>query len=268
MTNRRHFTFACEGADLVGTLDGRAGGVGLLIVSGGNEIRAGAFSGQARLAAEIAAAGFPVLRYDRRGVGDSEGDNRGFRSSTPDIAAALAAFRTECPQVQRLVALGNCDAASALMMASGAGCDGLVLCNPWTYESEDVAAPPPPQAIRARYAARLKNPRELWRLLSGGVDLRKLARGLAASMRPAALPTGLLEDMRGGLAGFAGDVRILLAGRDRTAQAFAASWAAGDQRVTFRQHADHAFSGAEDSAWLRAEILAALHEQARQLDMG
>ena len=268
MTNRRHFTFACEGADLVGTLDGRAGGVGLLIVSGGNEIRSGAFSGQARLAAEIAAAGFPVLRYDRRGVGDSEGDNRGFRSSTPDIAAALAAFRTECPQVRRIVALGNCDAASALMMARGAGCDALVLCNPWTYDSENDAAPPPPSAIRARYLARLKNPRELWRLVSGGVDLRKLARGLAASMRPAPMPTGLLEDMRDGLAGFAGDVRILLAGRDRTAQAFASSWAVGDQRVTSHQHADHAFSGAEDHAWLRAEILAALHEQTRQLDMG
>ena len=264
---RRHLTFACEGAELVGTLDDCAGEVGLLIVSGGNEIRSGAFSAAARLAAEIAAAGYPVFRFDRRGVGDSEGENAGFRASAPDIAAALTAFRKAAPQVHRVVALGNCDAASALMLTGGAGCDGLVLTNPWTFESEHEAAPPPPQAIRARYAERLKNPREIWRLVSGGVDLRKLARGLFAAARPAPAPTGLLEEMRAGLGGFAGEVRILLAGRDRTAQAFAAGWAA-DPRLRQRQGADHAFSVSDDSAWLRGEILAALHEQAGKLHMG
>ncbi len=57
----------------MGTLDDAPGTTGLLIVSGGNEVRAGAFAGQARLAAEIAAAGHPVFRFDRRGVGDSTG---------------------------------------------------------------------------------------------------------------------------------------------------------------------------------------------------
>lgn len=265
---RRHFTFACEGAVLVGTLDEAPGAVGMLIVTGGNEIRSGAFSGQAQMAADLAAAGHPVFRFDRRGVGDSEGDNAGFRASAPDIAAALAAFRAACPQIRRVAGFGNCDAASALMLAGGAGCDTLVLSNPWTFDAEDEPAPPPPDAIRARYAERLKNPREWWRLVSGGVDLRKLARGLLAAARPAPAPTGLLEEMRTGLGGFAGPVRILLAGRDRTAQAFAAGWAANDPRIRTRAGADHAFSASEDSAWLRTEILAALHEQAGQLDMG
>ena len=66
---RRHITFPCEGAWLFGSLDEAPGAVGLLLVSGGREIRSGAFAGQARLAAEVAAAGFPVLRFDRRGVG-------------------------------------------------------------------------------------------------------------------------------------------------------------------------------------------------------
>ncbi|EJL35363.1 hypothetical protein PMI02_00195, partial [Novosphingobium sp. AP12] len=78
---RRHFAFMCEGDRLVATLDTAPGRTALLLVSGGNEVRSGAWSGQARFAARIAAWGFPVLRFDRRGVGDSEGENGGFRSA-------------------------------------------------------------------------------------------------------------------------------------------------------------------------------------------
>ena len=151
---RRHLHFACGTAHLTGTLDEGDATSGLLLVSGGNETRAGAFSGQAELAVRIAAAGFPVFRFDRRGVGDSEGENTGFLGSQGDIAAALAAFLTEMPQLTRVVAFGNCDAASALMLSGGAGFQALVLANPWTFDSDD--APPPPAAIRARYAARLR----------------------------------------------------------------------------------------------------------------
>ena len=117
---RLHLTFECQGVRCAATLDSAPGTTGLLMVSGGNEIRAGAFNGQARMAATIAAAGFPVFRFDRRGIGDSEGDNRDFRKSSKDIAAALLAFRAIAPQVQRVAGFGNCDAASALMLASGA----------------------------------------------------------------------------------------------------------------------------------------------------
>ena len=154
--SRRHVLFACEGDTLVGTLDEAPGETGLMLVSGGNEVRAGAFAGQAQLAARIAAAGHPVFRFDRRGVGDSSGENLGFRGSEPDIAAALAAFRAQSPGLARVVGFGNCDAASALMLAAGAGCDALVLANPWTIEHDDGT--PPPAAIRARYAEKLRDP--------------------------------------------------------------------------------------------------------------
>ncbi|HEY6965299.1 MAG TPA: hydrolase 1, exosortase A system-associated, partial [Erythrobacter sp.] len=72
MTRLSH-TFACGSLTLAGTLDTAPGSTGLLIVTGGNEVRSGAFGGQAALAARIAAAGFPVFRFDRRGIGDSEG---------------------------------------------------------------------------------------------------------------------------------------------------------------------------------------------------
>jgi exosortase A-associated hydrolase 1 len=258
MTRLSH-TFGCGSLTLAGTLDTAAGTTGLLIVSGGNEIRSGAFGGQADLAARIAAAGFPVFRFDRRGVGDSEGENRGFRKSAKDIACALDAFRAMAPQVSRVVAFGNCDAASALMLTRGAGCDALVLSNPWTLDGDTAAdASPPPGAIRARYAEKLKNPREVGRLLGGGVSLGKLARGIGQMLRPAPPPPGLAAELRDGLASYAGDVRILLATADRTAQLFEASWDKGDPRIRRCEGAGHAYAEPAHRDWLTDEILSVI----------
>lgn len=258
MTRLSH-TFGCGSLTLAGTLDTAPGTSGLLIVSGGNEIRSGAFGGQAELAARIARAGFPVFRFDRRGVGDSQGENRGFRNSARDIAAALEAFRAMAPQISRVVAFGNCDAASALILASGAGCDALVLSNPWTIEGNVDSDPtPPPAAIRARYLEKLKNPREIARLLGGGVNLRKLARGMARLLNPVSSPSSLAESMRAGLTAFDGEVRFLLATADRTAQVFEAAWDKGDPRIRRCEGAGHAYVEPEHRDWLKAEILAAL----------
>ena len=259
--SRLQLTFACGGETLAGTVDTAPGVTGLLLVSGGNEIRSGAFSGQARIAAEIARAGFPVFRYDRRGIGDSEGINRGFRDSRADIAAALSAFRAIAPQVERVVGFGNCDAASALMLFRGVGCDGLVLSNPWTIEDErsgDAVAAQPASALRARYLEKLKNPREVLRLLSGGVNYRKLLRGLAKAAGPKAAENSLAAEMRAGLAEFTGPVRILLAERDRTARMFAEHWDTSDRRVARCPGAGHAYVEPEVQAWLRERLLEAL----------
>ena len=258
--SRRHFAFDFLGSTLAAALDEAPRTTGLLVVTGGNETRAGAFSSQANLAAQVAAAGHPVLRFDRRGVGDSEGVNMGFRNEVEDIAAALAAFREQCPSLQRVVAFGNCDAASALMLSGGAGFDGLVLSNPWTYGDEQPDAPPPPAAIRARYAAKLKNPREVLRLLTGKVSFAKLARGLAsAASKPAA--TGLVAEMKDGLARFAGPVRILIAERDRTGQAFLAGWDERDPRLQRCAGADHAYSDDNSAKWLLDQIVAGLADE-------
>jgi exosortase A-associated hydrolase 1 len=260
--SRHSFTFRGGSLTLAGTLDTAQGRTGLLIVSGGNEIRSGAFGGQADMAARIARAGFPVFRFDRRGVGDSDGENRGFRKSAKDIASAIDAFRAMAPQLGRVVAFGNCDAASALMLTGGDGCDGLVLSNPWTIEQEesgaDKAAPHAPAAIRARYAEKLKNPRQVMRLLRGGVDLRKLARGVIHALRPPPPPSSLAQDMAAGLAGFSGEVRILLAAADRTAQVFEAAWDRNDPRICRCAGAGHAYVEPEHRDWLEAQLLEAL----------
>lgn len=256
---RLHTPFACGSSTLAGTVDGAPGSTGLMIVSGGNEIRSGAFSGQSLLAASIAHAGFPVFRFDRRGIGDSEGENRGFRHSAKDIIAAREAFVAISPGVERIVAFGNCDAASALMLARGAGCDGLVLSNPWTIEQESEAdTTPPPAAIRSRYLEKLKNPKEVARLVTGGVNLRKLAGGLFRSLGPAPAPSSLAKEMRAGLEEFDGPVSILLATADRTAQVFETAWDKADPRIQRCEGAGHAYVEPAHRAWLEEQILAAL----------
>lgn len=254
--SRRHILFACEGATCAGTLDEADGTTGLMIVTGGNEVRAGAWNGQAMLAAKISGAGFPVLRFDQRGKGDSDGPPGDFRSNGPDIAAALAAFRAECPALTRVVAMGNCDAASALMLGGGAGCDALVLSNPWTIEDEEAA--PPPEALRGHYARRLTDPAAILRLLRGGVNLRGLLGSLIGALRPAPPPTGLAQDMADGLARFSGEVRLLIAERDRTGQAFVFAWKKNDPRIRTCADATHSFVEAEAREWLEAQVLEVL----------
>ncbi|TXI07253.1 MAG: hydrolase 1, exosortase A system-associated [Novosphingobium sp.] len=258
---RRHLTFTCEGATLIGTLDREAAShsTGLLIVSGGNELRSGAWSGQAQLAARIASEGYPVFRYDRRGVGDSQGENRSFRHSGPDIAAALAAFRSAAPHVSRIVAFGNCDAAAALMLnAPALAVDALVVANPWTIDGEEAPNAMPASAIRSRYLAKLANPREVWRLLTGGVNLGKLAKGLRTAASSAPAPAGLVDEMKTGLAAFNGPVTILLASRDRTAQMFSEVWDNSDPRIQRIDTASHSFSDEAAREWLHARLIEVL----------
>ena len=195
-----------------------------------------------------------MFRFDRRGVGDSEGGNGEFRSSGPDIAAAITAFREAAPQVRRIVALGNCDAASALMLCQGAGCDALILSNPWTFEGEEEAAPPP-AVLREHYRQRLVSPAALKRLLTGHVSPRQLIASLMAALRPPPAPSSLAREMAKGLTDFPGPVTILIAERDRTAQAFLAAWDPGDQRIRRCQRASHSYVEPAAFEWLKAQVL-------------
>ncbi len=226
---RRPLTFTCEGATLAGVLHPADGETAVLIVPGGPQTRAGSHRGFVDLADRLAAAGYPALRFDRRGLGDSDGDDPGFRDSAPDIAAAIAALRTELPQIKQVIGWGLCDGASALALHGVAlSLDGLMLANPWTRDSASTVETPR-AAIAARYRQRLTSPREWARLLRGGINLRKAIGGLGRVTRPETAPQ-LARDMAAGLHAFDGPTLILLAGRDATAQAFAALW----RSATFR----------------------------------
>lgn len=215
---RRPLTFDCDGATLGAMVHPAGGTVGVVIVTGGVQTRAGSHRGFVQLADRLAAAGCPTLRFDRRGVGDSDGEDPGFRNSAPDIAAAADALRRSFPQVEQVVGWGLCDAASALgLHAAAIGLDGLVLANPWTRDSDDLELPPP-NIVARRYLARLRNPRELARLARGRFDWRKAIRGLRRLAAPEA-PSSLARDLAAGLGAFDGPILFILADADATAQA-------------------------------------------------
>jgi exosortase A-associated hydrolase 1 len=240
------------------------GQTGLMIVSGGNEIRAGAFAGQAQLAARLAeAAGVPVFRYDRRGIGDSEGDNHGWRGSRDDIAAALGTFRAALPAMRRVVGFGLCDAASALMLHAATlgatGFDALVLANPWTIdEGIDDAFGHSPASLRRRYLARLADRQAVWRLLTGRVNLARLVRGLGRAAQRSEAPSPLVDLLHAGLARFDGPATLLVAQGDRIGARFTAVWPDHDPRVIMHPGRSHSFTDDQASRdWLFERLLEA-----------
>ena len=267
---RRLTGFDCDGAWCAATLDEGDKTTGLLIVSGGNEIRSGAHAGQAALAAHFAALGYPVFRYDRRGVGESEGVNASFENSAEEIAAVVAAFKSEAPHVNRLVAFGNCDAASALaLFHRGQPIDRLLLANPWVIEAtadDDGPTPPSPAAIRARYWQRLKNPRSLIDLLTGKINLGKLASGMRQATQKQA-PTALAIRVAAALEASIVPTTLLLAQRDTTAMAFQAAWQSASFATARLRNglgtavidsASHSFADTAAQLWLRSRIKEAL----------
>lgn len=232
----------CEGETLAGTLDVADGPTGLLIVSGGNEIRSGAHRGMALLAQRLAATGTPVFRYDRRGVGDSTGDNGGFLSAQPDLTAAAAAFRAASPDVIQIVGFGNCDAASTLaLFGRAAGIDRIMVANPWlTDQADDL---PPAAAIQARYRTALRDPATWRRALTGRIDFGKLIKGLRklsqTNLEVADSPS---KQILSALEEWKADAAIVLASGDATAIGFAA--AAGETiAVETIETASHSFTG-------------------------
>lgn len=254
---RKLITFPCADETLVGSLDEAPGTTGLLIISGGNEIRCGAHRGMALLAAELAALGTPVFRFDRRGIGDSTGENGGFASSGPDVMAAVTAFRAAAPQVKTLVGFGNCDAATALLLHGGDAFDRLILANPWVTEQSDDL--PPAAAIRARYADRLRDPASWRRIMTGKVDISKLISGLAKVATTQSQLSSLEGAVFEALAAHR-DARVILAAGDATAIAFAdaARRLGHDAAPIMIDTASHSFARASDKADLRAAIIAAL----------
>lgn len=245
---RHGLSFACNGARLAATLDRAPGSTGLLIVTGGRQTRVGPHRLMSELARSVAIAGFPVLRFDRRGIGDSEGDDPGYRGSGPDIAAAAAALRAACPHVAHIVGLGLCDAATALALhGQASGLDALILLNPWVVEAE--AGVPPPAAVRAYYRDRLLSLDGWRRLLTRGVSIKGLLRAISKTDQ------SLADDVKASLQLPA---TALIAEHDGTARAFLDQFSDDDMRIIRRASASHSFAGPGDAAWLLDQVIAIL----------
>ena len=89
-------TFRCQDDWLYGILSQPAAPCkrGVLIVVGGPQYRVGSHRQFTLLTRYLARHGIAALRFDYRGMGDSEGEARDFEVIEDDIAAAIDAFMT------------------------------------------------------------------------------------------------------------------------------------------------------------------------------
>jgi exosortase A-associated hydrolase 1/exosortase A-associated hydrolase 2 len=252
---------ACEGIDLVSVLSAPAAapsGIGVVVIVGGPQYRVGSHRQFVELARALTRAGHHVLRYDSRGMGDSDGAMQGFEAAVPDVVAAIDALLQAAPEVQQIVLWGLCDAASIALMSAAQrrAVTGLVLANPWVRDASSLAN----ATVKQYYRGRLLQG-EFWRkLLSGRVDwlasLRSLGANLVAMVGPTASRAADACDFRArmarGLASFQGPVLLLLSGDDLTAREFtdytskAPEWGgllkAERVRTVQLPQADHTFS--------------------------
>ena len=258
--NEQALTVDCQGERLVAVLSlpPAQATVGVVIVVGGPQYRAGSHRQFTELARALCANGIAVLRADVRGMGDSTGAQRSFEDLADDVGALTAALRAATPGVQRVVLWGLCDGASAALLhlhaQPASRVDGLVLVNPWVKTAQ----------LEAR--ARLKNyylqrvlQKSFWqRLLTGRIGASALG-GVASSVRQsgqAGAPTGADQPfpvrMLSAIQAFHRPVLLILSGRDQTAHEFAElvkaskDWRAvlsrpATKRLDFPD-ADHTFS--------------------------
>ena len=258
---RRLLTFGCEGAELGASLDMADGATGILFVTGGTQTRIGSHRLFERLATRFAARGTPCFRYDRRGVGDSDGVDPGWRNAGPDLAAAGAAFRSHCPGMTRVIGIGLCDGATVLALSgASAGIDGAILINPWLVDSAPGELAP--AAIRQFYQERLLSPASWKKLLVGAISWRKLFAGIRKLA--AGSDRSLGSEVAAALRGHSGPIEAIIATGDATGIAARhelsrpALAAALRQPPTLIETSSHTFSRTGDFAALHQAIVAAL----------
>jgi len=203
--------------------------VGVVIAIGGPQYRAGSHRQFVLMARVLANAGIPVLRFDYRGMGDSEGSIRSFESVTADIRSAVDQFASVQPTITKFVLLGLCDAASASMMYAHEDerVHGLVLINPWVRTEQSEA-----KAYIEHYYLRRLLQKTFWKkLFSGELEVFKSIAEFTTAFRESRRSSDdragseistrhFIDHMQSGLAAFSRPVLLLISGRDLTAQEF------------------------------------------------
>lgn len=227
----RAFVFQCAGDGLLGVVSvpEASESLGVLIVVGGPQYRVGSHRQFLALARRLAGEGYPAMRFDCRGMGDSSGALRSFELVSEDIKAAIDAFMIHCPQVRRVVLWGLCDAASASLIYRYQNPDirlgGFCLLNPWVRSESTLAR----TQIKHYYGKRLME-LEFWRkMLSGRLSIFGALKGFIASLlsaRQAKLAgegtaiRNFQEKMEQVLSDVDLPVLLILSGEDYTAKEF------------------------------------------------
>jgi exosortase A-associated hydrolase 1 len=225
MAQQHAVRFACRDCWLVGILHlpEQPSARGVLIVTGGPQYRVGSHRQFVLLARHLAGQGIPVMRFDYRGMGDSEGDMRDFQHVQEDVAAAMGQFFAALPALRQVVIWGLCDGASsaAFYAPQDRRVAGLVLLNPWVRTDQSLAR----ATLRHYYVARIKDG-EFWRKLAGGgfsfrralTSLAQLSTAGSQAAQVESLPDRLYQSLQQ----FRGQILVILSGADLGAREFMA----------------------------------------------
>ena len=238
----RALHFTCGGERLYGVLSvpQQVHPRGVLVVVGGAQYRAGSHRQFTLLARHLAAEGIAAMRFDYRGMGDSEGTMRTFEDAGADIEAALSGFMQQVPQVREVVLWGLCDGASAALLhgARDARVGGLVLLNPWAHTEQGHAK----TVLKHYYWARLREP-AFWRKLAAGrfkpgqalASLAGLVRKAQGQpQRGAGVQAPLPQRLYAALKAYRGRLLLLTCEADLTAQEFLGVAAAPEWQALLR----------------------------------
>ncbi len=253
------------GSEMIGVLARPAAGgaakpIGVVIVVGGPQTRVGSHRQFVLMARAMASAGYPCLRFDYTGMGDSAGPAPDFEQVGPDIRRACDALVAALPACERIALWGLCDGATAALLyaANDERIAAVIAANPWARSAATRSA----ALVSEHYGSRLHSP-EFWKkLLSGRVKVFSAAREAlghawrarragkdSAASRGASLPERLARMLDAPSM----VVRLQISGRDLTAAEFgiamkAAQMLEGSSATTLRlDQADHTFS--EPEAW-------------------
>lgn len=227
--------FACAGARLIGitTHPKQPTETGVVIIVGGPQYRAGSHRQFTLLARHLAEQGIASIRFDYRGMGDSEGDMRNFEAIDADIKAAIDSFTTQTPSIKQIVLWGLCDAASAALYYghTDSRVKGMILLNPWVHTEAGAA-----RARLTHYYLNRLLCKTFWaKLFSGKVKIGSSINDLATSAKsinPASTnvapahtdprhgSSGYIDRMLLGIEKFKGALLFILSGQDMTAQEF------------------------------------------------
>ncbi len=263
--------FECQGQQLIGIIHqaDTPKTIGVLIIVGGPQYRVGSHRQFTLLARHLAQQGIPAMRFDVRGMGDSEGQPRRYDQIDDDIRAAIECFMASCPQLTHVVLWGLCDGASAALFYGYQDnrVKGLVVLNPWVFTEQGAAK----TYLKHYYLQRLLNKNFWIKVFSFKFDYTNSIRSILALVRQAgsqATNTTQSTDavdridqnlelpirMRECLRQFKHPVLLILSGRDLTAEEFKetvkgdSEWQRllNDSRVTRHDfaEADHTFSSA------------------------
>lgn len=232
-------TFQCEGNELIGILNvpdkPPTRGI-VFVVADGPQYRAGVQRQFVTLARAMKQAGYAALRFDYRGMGDSEGIHRGFEHVDEDIKAAIDALLSHCGDLEEVVLWGECDSSAAVLFYAykDKRIKGISIANPWVRTAEGRAK----TIVKHYYLQRLLD-KEFWKKLFAGqfrfkdslVSFWKNAVSILRTQSQDNSSSNAVSDtpdpkqplpvrLANGLSSFEGKVLLILSGNDWIAKEF------------------------------------------------